>query len=322
MTPGQRIGEGYNLDDENDSTAWTKTTRGCGQGYESPERLKRNWFIEELQELAEPSSNNATQIWTRTATGMRTTRRRRRGRIDDADEDDSTWTNPRTSDPKIILRLGDGAPRVVVYLRGSLLVLLSLKRVTILTSAFFDSSLSTVMSLPQPVSSPFGSSLQGLPISQSTSTLSSAAVDIAMSASSETNVAVSANTSASPVLSTTINVATKTLSGTEVTDPMNASLETSLPSPVINVDANVSSGTNVTVDSIRSSFLQFMAANHLLDSANIAAGFSDSFVDGLVYCLLGHGIGIRQLTGTHDLERTIIMQQLDEAQVAQAAAET
>ncbi|KAJ3712380.1 hypothetical protein C8R42DRAFT_647539 [Lentinula raphanica] len=126
MTPGQRIGEGYNLDDENDSTAWTKTTRGCGQGYESPERLKRNWFIEELQSndtrievsfihpLPFPSCSTLSRtllIGTRgtivkqrhadmdsngdrdendSTTQTRTNRRRRRGRLDGVDEDDST----------------------------------------------------------------------------------------------------------------------------------------------------------------------------------------------------------------------------------------
>ncbi|KAJ3816727.1 hypothetical protein F5880DRAFT_1618996 [Lentinula raphanica] len=170
------------------------------------------------------------------------------------------------------------------------------------------------------------SPLSGLPIQDlldphSTSPHLSMTIDTTMSASLETNLIVSANTPAFPVSSSILDVATKASDGTEVTASMNA-LETSLSSPVNNIDSNVSSGTDVTVDSIRSAFLHFMAANHLLDSAAIASGFSDSFVDGLVYCLLGHGIGICQLTGTHDLERTIIMQQLDEAQVAQAAAET
>ncbi|KAJ3764614.1 hypothetical protein FB446DRAFT_710184, partial [Lentinula raphanica] len=176
------------------------------------------------------------------------------------------------------------------------------------------------------------------PNSLLTSVLSVPSPDIAAKTSSGTGVTVPANASTStlsglplqdlpdpesisPLLSTAIDTDMDASSGTNVI-VSTITLEPPSSSPVTDAPSNVSPDMNITVASIRSAFLQFMAVNHLLDSAAVAAGFSDSFVDGLVYCLLGHGIGIRQLTGTYDLERTIIMQQLDEAQVAQAAAET
>ncbi|KAJ3738153.1 hypothetical protein EV360DRAFT_77087, partial [Lentinula raphanica] len=183
----------------------------------------------------------------------------------------------------------------------------------------------------------------GSPISQSTTTLLLSATDIATAALSGAEETIPITASKSSLSSPGRNIITNVSPGCNIDANVSSgrNIDANVSSgcdvdanvssgcnvdanvlPDRNVNANISPGLNITVESIRLSFLQFLAANQLLDSAAIAAGFSDSFVEGLVYCLVGHGIGIRQLTGTHDLERTIIMQQLDEAQVAQAAAET
>ncbi|KAJ3738191.1 hypothetical protein EV360DRAFT_77047, partial [Lentinula raphanica] len=294
-----------------------------------------------------------SMVWTRT------TRRCGLGRLDGVDEDDSTNVGKDIQDDDIrvpgslFVQAMDNDFRFQEKILKHIGELLGLKKTTVISNCHFPGSFSSLppMSFHSTTSLPSGLPLQDLPDPQSIPTLLLTAMDTAMDASLRTNTIISANTPASPVSSAIVDVATKASTGMEVTASMNASGTSLLSpgrnadanvspvhdvnanvlpgrnvdanvSPVRNVDVNVSPGLNITVESIRSSFLQFLAANRLLDSVAIAAGFSDSFVDGLVYCLVGHGIGIRQLTGTHDLERTIIMQQLDEAQVAQAAAET
>ncbi|KAJ3764721.1 hypothetical protein FB446DRAFT_795806, partial [Lentinula raphanica] len=124
----------------------------------------------------------------------------------------------------------------------------------------------------QPLSS--GLPLQDPPNPQSTitTTLPLLTTDVVTTALSGMEVTIPMTTSNSLLSSPGRNVDANVSLGRDV--DANVSPGRDVDANVLpgrNVDANVSLGLNVTVDSIRSSFLQFMAANHLLDSATIAA---------------------------------------------------
>ncbi|KAJ3746926.1 hypothetical protein EV360DRAFT_76405 [Lentinula raphanica] len=121
-----------------------------------------------------------------------------------------------------------------------------------------------------------------------------------------------------PLITTESTATTSTALGLQVST--NSVFTASLPSSTVEVSNTPAPGPGIIPSSIRAEFLQFMVDRHLLDPTILAGGYLDGFIDGLMNCFVGHVMGVRQLAGAHDLERTILLQQVEEAQADLIAA--
>ncbi|KAJ3716048.1 hypothetical protein C8R42DRAFT_645396 [Lentinula raphanica] len=260
ITPGQRIGEGYDPDDKDYSTVWTKTTRLCGQGQ-----------LDNVEE--DDSTAFFVLVLVPSATNM-------------------TSPNPFQHLPACGKGRHAQSSKTISF-HQCIPLFYSLSALYVLISnstSFLWIALTGFPNFSINHHSPaigYGHRYGCVIWSGGNHSYDRVQI-LTFVAGSHIDVNVS------PVRNITANVSPGRNIDANVSSGCDVDANVL---PDRNVNANVSSGLDITVESIRSSFLQFLAANQLLDSAAIAAGFSDSFVDGLVYCLVGHGIGIRQLTG-------------------------